>query len=203
MMVQRVSMEPMVRAICVLAGFSILTGGCVSFLPSARQNTGFRWATFEEAKTAFEKIVPFQTNSEDLRKLGFDPFVSPNIRILTYLDIIQKFTPNPSFKKEDLDQELVECLDAKKACTAYEVSLQRIQQKRYGNFFLDLLGFKRKTRKMGWEFHAFVVLKKGVVVYKVWSGRPKIQESSEKKNPLGPFQEPESIISRVPTGSLF
>ncbi len=177
--------------------------GCASWLPSGKMDVKSPWGTFEETKTAFDKITPNQTTKEDLKALGYDPFVSPNITILTYLEIIQLFTANPSFKKEDLDKELTDCLAEKKNCTAYQVSLRRVREKRYGNFFLDLLRFNRKTEKSGWEFRAFIVLKNGLVVYKLWSGRPMVDEHSQKKNPLGPLQEPADLLPDITSFTVF
>ncbi len=177
--------------------------GCASWLPSGKTDVKSPWNTFAETKTAFDKIIPNQTTKEDLKTLGYDPFASPNITILTYLEIIQLFTANPAFKKEDLDKELTDCLDVKKHCTAYQVVLRRIREKRYGNFFLDILRFNRKTEKSGWEFRAFIVLKNGMVVYKLWSGKPMVDEHSQKKNPLGPLQEPVDLIPSATSVTVF
>jgi hypothetical protein len=186
------------RDLCFLLLFVVFfTFGCSFLLPSSKQVVKSPWETFAGAKDAFDKILPNQTTKADLEKEGFDPFASPNVRVLTYLEIIQRFSPNPSFNKDDLDEELVDCLSVKKNCRAYELTLQRIKRKRYGNFLLDMLRFKRSTRKSGWEFSAFIVLKNGVVVYKLWSGKPNVDEDEQKVNPLGVLQDPAGMIPNV------
>ena len=182
---------------------AFLFQGCASWLPSGRVDVKSPWETFDATKTAFDKIIPHQTTKEDLKTLGYDPFAFPNITILTYLEIIQLFTANPAFKKEDLDEELTDCLAEKQHCTAYQVGLSRIREKRYGNFFLDLLRFNRKTERSGWEFRAFIVFKNGLVVYKLWSGKPMVDEHSQKKNPLGLLQEPVDLLPDITSVTVF
>ena len=66
---------------------------------------------------------------------------------------------------------------------------QIISNKRYGNFFLDVLNFRRKSRESGWRFRALFIVVEDIVVYKLWGGSPVIDELSETKNPLGPLQD--------------
>lgn len=172
----------------------ILTG-CGSLLPSVKETRKTKlWGTFDEAKTAFEQITPYKTTTDELQKLGFDPASTPNLKILTHLDVIQRFMFNPSIKKEDLDEGIQTCIDAKTNCRAYEIRLQNILRKRYGNVLLDLFNFKRRTNESGWEFEALIVMVNSTVVYKVWGGTPVIDENREVKNPLGPLQDPTDIL---------
>ncbi len=185
---------------------ALLASGCATMLPTAKENMKSSWETFEDAKNAFEAIVPHRTRVEELHKMGYDPFNTPNIRILTHLEIISSIMPNQSFTKEDLDEELADCLKVKKGCKAYSLAVRRIHSQRHGNFVLDILRFQRKTRKTGWEFKGFLALKHDVVVYKIWSGRPNVEENQANFNPLGFLQEPESILSdlsNATTGLLF
>jgi hypothetical protein len=171
--------------------FSI--SGCSALLPEARSHVESPWESFEYAKKSFDAIKPYTTTTSDLTTLGFTPFVTPNIKILSYLDIINRFMPNASITKEDIDKELLQCIGAKDTCHAYEISLHKVKSKRYGNVFLDLFRFKRKSHKLGWNFWALIVLKHDLVVYKIWSGQPKVDEYQYMKNPLGPFQEPAGL----------
>ncbi len=143
---------------------------------------------------AFENIAPLKTSTEELKKLGFDPYSTPNIKILTYLDIIQLFMFNPSIKKEDLDEGIQACINAQTNCSAYKVHIKNILSKRYGSVFLDLFNFKRKIKESGWEFEALIVIVNNTVVYKLWGGKPQIEESKVIKNPLGPLQSPSDLL---------
>jgi len=75
------------------------------------------------------------------------------------------------------------------------------QSKRYGNLFLDIFGYLRKTREPGWNFKALIVLNRGTVVYKLWSGEPQQERYEKKKKPLGPLQELDGVF-RPPMPSL-
>ncbi len=168
---------------------SLMTGGCSALLPSVENTTKSPWQSFDEAKTAFDKIIPNQTTRQDLKKLGFDPFETPNVNLITYLDLTVKFIPNQSIRLEDLDPSVQVCLKAREACQGYEVSPKILRGKRYGNVVLDLFNFRRKKLTTGWHFNALIVLQKDLVVYKLWGGEPNISEFEDKKNPLGPFQD--------------
>ncbi len=171
--------------VLVSIGFS----ACSGLLPTLDKKTQSPWGSFEAAKTSFDKIIPQETTNEELKALGFDPFETPNTKLITYLDIIQKFIPNESIGFGDLDPGIQACLKAKADCHGYEITPQEIRNKRYGNAFLDLFNFRRKTRISGWRFSALIVLKNGLVVYKLWGGQPNVLEYEDKKNPLGPLQD--------------
>ncbi|MDP2166902.1 MAG: hypothetical protein Q8J64_01065 [Thermodesulfovibrionales bacterium] len=190
------------KALPLVAIIVFMTSGCSSLLPQARQTTRSPWETFDEAKAAYDRIIPYETTTAELRELGYDPFSTPNIKILTYLDIVERFMANPSIKKQDLDEGVQSCLELKNYCSAYEAAPQNITSKRYGNVLLDLFNFRRKTKESGWKFTALIVLVDRVVVYKLWGGNPIIDNYSEKKNPLGPLQETEDIV-REATKALY
>jgi hypothetical protein len=91
------------------------------------------------------------------------------------------------------------CINAKAECQAYKFEPKIIHTKRYGNVFLDLFNFKRKSQESGWQFSALIVLIDDTVVYKLWSGNPLINEDLETRNPLGPLQNPgDSVKGAVP-----
>ena len=171
-----------------------LTTGCRSLFTSGSNLVKSPWKDFAEAKTAFDQIIPGQTTTNELKCLGFDPFTSPNVKILTYLDVISRFLPNNSIQKTDLPESVRDCLEAKNDCQAYELDLTATQSKRYGNLFLDIFGFHRKTRETGWNFKALIVLNRGTVVYKLWSGEPNLERYETKKKPLGPLQELDGAV---------
>jgi hypothetical protein len=180
--------------VCLLLSFLLLSG-CAAMLPVSKTNVESTWESFDQAKTAFDKILPQQTTRADLAALNFDPFKTPNIEILTYLDIVQHFMPNASIRIEDMDKGVQECIRAGERCQAYEIKLKKIRSERYGSVFLDLFRFKRQTHQTGWHFTALVVMVDEVVVYKLWSGKPQIDEDLYRKNPLGPLQEPADLAT--------
>ena len=176
-------------SILIVAVCFLCTGCGVRLLPTTEDTVRSPWDSFEEAKMSYEKIVVYETDLQGLKNRGFDPFSTANMEILTYLDIMDRFMPNPAIKKEDLDQGIRECIENQSGCQAYEMMIEVLNSERRGSVFLDLFGFKRKTYRSGWQFQALFVINNGSVVYKLWGGKPHINETSLVKKPLGPLQE--------------
>lgn len=175
------------RLLSILFGMLLLSG-CSGLLPRSGEKTTSPWESYEAVKQAYDQVQVEQTHEEELRELGFTPERSPNVRILTHLEIINRVMPHQALSREDLPPRLLSCLGHRDGCHAYELKLQVITSKRYGNFWADFLNFRRKTHTRGWEFNAVFVLQNSLVVYKVWTGTPQIDEHSDTTNPLGPLQ---------------
>ena len=175
-----------------------LTTGCKSLFPSESKTTRSRWQNFDEAQAAFDKITPHKTSVDDLKSLGFDPTTTPNIKVLTYLDLIERFIPNQSITLKDLQPDVRACIESKDCCHAYELDLDISNNKRYGNLALDVFGFKKNTRITGWSFKALIIVKDDMVAYKIRSGEPNIERYEKKLKPLGPFQDLENLVTKVP-----
>src|SRR5574340_109344 len=166
----------------------VFLAGCGSLLPRAEVVTESPWQSFQDVQQVFDKIVPYQTTVGDLKQLRLDPESNPNITILNYSDVVGRFIPSPSINAHDLDSGVRECIMANTACKGYELDQRFIKRKRYGNFWADFLNFKRKVDVIGWRFNGVILIKDGVIVYKLTGGQPAIHELEENKNPLGPFQ---------------
>lgn len=166
-----------------------LAAGCASMHTSGHNTAKSPWPDFAAAKAAFDSIQPGQTTLTELRTLGFDPYANPNVRILNYLDIQNRFLPNQSVTLESLPMPVRQSLEAKEQSVAYELDLTVLNTQRYGNLFLDVFAFNRKTHETGWNFKALVLLNHDKVLYKLWSGQPNVDRFEQKKKPLGPFQE--------------
>ncbi|MFZ5776250.1 MAG: hypothetical protein ACOY3Z_12275 [Thermodesulfobacteriota bacterium] len=186
--------------ILALLTLPLLLSGCSGLLPVAKITDQSPWDTFEQAKAAYDRIIPYKTTKEELDGLGFAPYQTPNIEILNYLAIINKFMPNTNITKEDLDAGLRHCLEAKNGCVAYEMKLRKLKNQRHGNLLLDMFKFRRETQQTGWQFTAFIVLVDKTVVYKLWDGKPLIDSQTYRKNPLGPLQEPSELVTGAAMG---
>ena len=165
-----------------------------SLLPRQQKVVVTPWSSFEEEKKAFDLITPYQTKKNELEQLGFDPKVTPNIKILNYLDLIERFMPNQSITIEDLALGMQDCLSDQEQCIAYEIIIRKFNSQRFGNVFADLLNFRRKITVSGWEFRSLIVLKNSLVVYKLSSGTPKTDELHDALNPLGPLQSSDKFL---------
>lgn len=162
--------------------------GCSSLLPSSDIVIEGQWNSFEDGQKTFDRIIPYQTTVEDLKKLGLDLKSTPNVTLLNYSDVLQRFIPSPSINSEELDTGVSDCLKAKMACRGFEINQRVVERNRFGNFWVDFLGFKRKVDVTGWHFRGMVLIKDRLVVYKLVNGQPLIHELETSENPLGPFQ---------------
>lgn len=184
------------RSLALLA--VVLTTGCRSLFPSDSSQSHTQWQSYEEAQAAFDQIHPHQTTREELSCLGFDPEMTPNIKVLTYLDLIGRFLPNSSVILTDLHPDVRQCIEAKDACQVYELNLTVTHNQRYGSLLGDMFGFRKKTHTTGWDIKMLILVKDGVVAYKLRSGEPRIDRYEKKVTPLGPFQELDGLLRRVP-----
>jgi hypothetical protein len=92
-----------VSKIALVVMVAELAGGAF-LLPRTETIAQSKRGSFGEAKADFDRIVPGGTSVSELGVLGFDPATNPNVRILTYLDAVERFMPKQSITKEDLDQ---------------------------------------------------------------------------------------------------
>ena len=179
----------------VLAVLLLMLTGCASLLPSSTIIAKSPWKNFDGAKSTYDKIVPGVTTVDNLKKMGIDPFITPNIKILNVTEIIILFLANPSIKKEDLDPGIQKCIEGKDRCTAYQILPSRLDVNRIGNFWLDLFTFKRHTVNTGWEFRGLITIVDNVVSYRdPPGGRPLINTEQIERKPLGPIQEVGTVI---------
>lgn len=172
----------------ISAVFCVSLVGCNSMLPRGNYAVEGPWKSFEEAQQTFDKITPYQTRVADLKGLGLDPTSIPNITLLNYSDVLTRFVPSPSINSDELDTGVKDCIQAKAACRGYEIDQRHIERTRTGSFWSDFLNFRRQVDVTGWHFKGMLLIKDDVVVYKLISGQPLIQEMEYNRNPLGPLQ---------------
>jgi hypothetical protein len=185
-------------AMCLLFLALVTTTGCRSLLPREAKRPRTPWQSFNEAQAAFDKIIPHKTTISELKGLGFDPVATPNVKILTYLDLINRFLPNNSITLKDLQPDVRDCIESKDCCHAYELEIEISDTKRFGSVFLDMFGFKKNSHITGWTFKALIIVKDETVAYKLRSGEPNVDRYEKKVKPLGPLQELDGLIMKTP-----
>lgn len=177
--------------ICLILGFVLVFGsGCATsrLLPSEeREAVGFN--SFESAYSSYNEIRPGETTRNELSAIGFDTLRSTNTEVLTYTDVLAIFMNNPNIGKNDLPSGVLECLKAQSGCQAYRFHTEQQDKDRYGNFFVDMLNFRKKERTTGWRFEALVIIVDDVVKYSLHSGERNIDLKEIQRNPLGPLQD--------------
>lgn len=151
------------------------------------KNTNFR--SYSAVEAAYKTISPGATRETDLAQLGFDSAESPNVEVVSYLGVIERFMPRDSIKFDQLDPAVQTCIEARDRCSAFIFKPERIHEERTGNWFLDVLGFERESISYGWSAEVMLLMQDGRVVYKVMGGRPRINDYHDDVEPLGPFQD--------------
>jgi hypothetical protein len=165
--------------------------GCTSLLPGSKETSGnptTAWQSYEQAAEAFAKITPGRTTVAELATLRLDPRTNPNITVLHNFEVRERFIPNNKVTAADLDGGVRECVEARGTCVGWEINQTAMQKKRTGNPALDMMKMRRETHSSGWRFTGLLLIKDGVVLYKLASGQPLIHEIASSEDILGPLQ---------------
>jgi hypothetical protein len=189
---------------CLFALVCAPLSACASWgvLPSTVETTDSPFKTYQSAEDAFNQVKPFVTTVKELKARGFNPYTTPNIRVLNYLDLVPRFLPQQSMRNEDLDPAVQSCLSARDRCTGWLAEPSTSSKDRTGNVALDVLGFNRETTATGWKASMLLLVQDGVVVYKLWSGTPTILEVKTEKKPLGPLQDLSGPAASAISGAI-
>jgi hypothetical protein len=181
--------------ILTLTGLLLLTGGCTtqSLLPTRGVYTESLYDTYTEVEVVVNEIVVGKTSYSDLVKMGLDLENIPNVKRLTYLDVMSKFKlDSPSrftlFNKIELPAGVLKMLASRENGLAYEINLERLKNKREGSVLLDMLNFRKIVHTTGWKISVLILIVDDTVEYVLYSGEKNIDRLEKEKNPLGPFQ---------------
>jgi hypothetical protein len=172
---------------------SCLVSACGNLLPQKHERPELPWNSFEDMKHVYDLVLPHTSTVDYLHEQEINPYKTPNISIVSHLDIQQRFIPNAAVRTEDVAPEILECIRHAARCYGYALSVEVEKTERVGNLALDLMNFRKTTETTGWRFDALFVIDQSsgqdTVVYKVWRGDPQIYTTEKKKNPLGPFNK--------------
>ncbi|MGA0610765.1 hypothetical protein [Caldimonas sp. KR1-144] len=165
----------------------LVAGGCSSLLPRGSNVDVSRFASFEEARTAFEQVTPYRSTLDDLRRLGFDPQSSANVEQVPYPQWVAMLV-HPSASPDQSDTGIRDCFAAERACQAYVFRFSRSDRARSGGFLADFFNFRRVTHTQGWRFEGVALVRDGLVLFRNVGGQPRLQSVEDRRNPLGPLQ---------------
>jgi len=195
-----------VAIVIMLACLSLILFGCATItstsgnlMPTERKIAVSNWKSYQSAIEDFNRIEPNKTTLADLKKIGFDPNITPNTVFLDPISIRNIFLGNNSIRIDDLPKDLQEYLRDFNECRGFKFKQEAIFTKGEGSILSRLLKFKKEDIISGWMFEAWIFMKKDKVVYTLWLGNPNIREIRTQKNPLGPFSE---ILGNVPAMAI-
>jgi len=173
----------------------LFSGGCATqaLLPTQGIYTESSFDTYNQVESVVNKIKIGKTKYSDLVKMGLDLEKMPNVKRLTYLDVMTKFKlDSPSrytiFNDIELPDGVIKTLKARENGLAYEINLERIVNQREGSLVLDMLNFRKNVHTTGWNISVLILVVDNTVEYVLYSGEKNINKREREKNPLGPFQ---------------
>ncbi len=169
-------------------------------LPKSKETSGApgsAWQSYQDAQETFDKIVPGKTTTAELAQMKLDPRANPNITILPRYEVMQRFIVNQTVTVNDLDEGVRICVEARENCRALEVNQTASQKKRVGNAALDITKVYRETHTAGWRFTGLLLIKDGVVVYKLTGGVPSSHEVAANRDVLSPLQALSSKLNTL------
>jgi len=170
---------------------TLIATGCAALLPHSSSVTKSPWKSYKEVVDAYNSVVINESTVTDIKKRGFNVYSTSNLKVLSFVDIA---AATSTLELKDMGRGISTCLRVRDLCTGYVFEPQVAKTDRYGNFWLDILNFRRKTKESGWKFKATFLVVDSVVVEKFWYGEPLINLDKVVVNPLGPFQEIGNII---------
>lgn len=166
----------------------VLLTGCAALLPRASSVDVSPFASFDDARRAFERVRPYQTTVAELKPLGFDVDASGNVRQIPYPQLVAHLMPHSALAIEDPETGIRDCMRAQQACIAYAFRFGRQVHERRGGFLADFMNFRRLTHTRGWRFEGLVLVRDGIVLFRNHGGEAHIDVVEERVNPLGPLQ---------------
>jgi hypothetical protein len=183
----------------ISATFMLSLVGCggLGLLPHETKVTQNSFQTYEQVQAAYTYVEPGRTRLTDLPRLGFDTATTPNVEVLSYLGVIERFMPRSTMSFDHLAPPVQACIESQDRCSAFVFHPQHVESRRMGNFFLDILGFERRTVDTGWTAEVVLLMQDGHVAYKLMSGRPRIEDTREEVSPLGPLQDIGNTVTKT------
>ena len=188
--------------VAIVAAVAGLQGCARWVLPSNSTTTESPFKNYQSAEDAYNRITPYVTTVQELKARGLNPYTTPNIKVLNYLDLVPRFLPQQSLRQEDLDPAVRACLSGRDSCVGWLAEPSMLASDRTGNVPLDMLGFQHETVSTGWKAQMLLLIQDGVVVYKLWSGTPAITETKRDTKPLGPLQDLSGAAASAITGAI-
>ena len=177
----------------------LVLAGCAGILPRESTVSPSQFQTYEQMSASYSGIQLGITRLNELPALGFGTQTTPNIEVLSYSQIINRFLPAEGMTLQQAPAPVRACIKAQFRCSAYVFRFQHSTRKRTGGVVPDILGIERNTVSSGWSAEVVLLLEDDVVVYKMISARPFIQERTDKSKPLGPLQDLDGNISGTPS----
>ncbi|MEI9994554.1 MAG: hypothetical protein WDM91_08165 [Rhizomicrobium sp.] len=177
-------------AIAVVA-LALVGCGTLTLLPRQADSPANSIKSLKDLAEAYARVQPGETRASQLGGLGFDS-ATPNVEVLSYLGVMERFMTGDSTKFDRLDEALQDCIEARDHCTAYVFKSADLEPGK-GNM-LASLGFGA-ANAAGHIPEVTLVVENGRVAYKMISGVP--QTLLARHMPVAPMAMPRTAVMPV------
>jgi hypothetical protein len=168
--------------------------GCSGILPRESDANTAEFQTYNDLMAAYDKIVPGSTTLAQLSVIGLDSKKLPNVTVLSYIEVMNKFMPQYSpITIDRVPKGARDCIEAKSRCSGLVFRFDRRQTRHNGNVAADIFQFHQDKVRYGWSAEIILLIRDEDVAYKVISGMPYAEERMENVRPLGPLQDVDGI----------
>jgi hypothetical protein len=113
--------------LAAIVGCTLLSA-CTSLLPESKNEIVSSWASYDDAVRSLATIAPYTAKRGDVRNMGLDPGRNPTITVLHFADVLQRFAAAAQIKPEEVDRGISDCLRAGKQCSAYAISVKKLER---------------------------------------------------------------------------
>ncbi|MEJ1970418.1 MAG: hypothetical protein WDN03_17590 [Rhizomicrobium sp.] len=103
--------------VVLVAALAVVGLGILTVLPRQSDTAAVGFRSLRDLASAYARVLPGQTRASQLGRLGFDS-TTPNVEVLSYLGMIERFMPRDSAQFDRLDPRLQTCIEARDRCTA-------------------------------------------------------------------------------------
>jgi hypothetical protein len=157
-------------------------------LPVQTIDTQYQWHSYQQVQGVVDQIRVGQT-LDDLRTIGLDVDKTPNIEVLTYIEIAHRFgLIGLRDNSVTIPEGVKKLMLAAEKGKGYEMTVESTTHQRVGSFWADFFQFRKKIHVTGWKYSVLLIVVDDKVQYVLSKGSPNIDKFEKHKNPLGPFQ---------------
>lgn len=153
----------------VLITLALVGCGGLGLLPYRSDSGSNGFASLTALKSAYRAVKPGTTLASDLSGLGFDATRAPNVQVLSYLGVIERFMPRDTLHFDKLAPAVQACIDARDRCTAYVFRSAGPAGQGGRGLLAGLLG-SGEAAAASWSGEVVLLVQDGRVAYKAISG---------------------------------
>jgi hypothetical protein len=187
--------------VVVIVTLAVVGCGTLMLLPHQVDSSTGGLRTAKELTAAYARVRAGATPASQLARLGFDTS-APNVQVLSYLGVLERFMPRDSTRFDCLDQALKTCIQAEDRCTAL-VFTPGDQQRAHSGGMFAAFGFGAASAAAHMA-EVTLLVQDGRVAYKMIHGaEPQPVRTARETAPLPAVRRVEPGATPVVFSTLY